>query len=909
MIIIIAEPGKKVHLGRIGENEARAVQFDISQTQAEFPGASFSVLNMRPQDPDAYPVNGQYIRIEGSNLYWTLQSGDLTEDGLGECELKATVDGVIVKSEIWTTEICPALDGNGEPPEPWESWQQQVEEDADRAEAAAEDSEAWAVGERGGEPVPEGDETYHNNAKYWADQAEETLASKADKTDTVLNTTLSRGRKANTTVGQASFAFGYDVEASGAASHAEGYQTKASGTWSHAEGDETEASGQASHAEGYQTKAKGSYQHVSGVMNVEDNNNTFAEIVGNGFRAGSSIKRANARALDWNGNEYLKGDLYVQCDKNSQNGSKVAKVSDIPEPVDISGKADKVEGAVAGNFAGLDENGNLTDSGSKASDFLTEHQDISGKADKVTGATNGNLAGLDGSGNLTDSGKKAADFVPVTSFRADAMPMSATDPTTVAQTATELKSAIDGKADLIRDTVQNVAIASVPDGASNLPLTALRFAVEPIQAGSGDPYPAGGGVNKYSGSATISLDKATHRTERFSIVKIVAGSYTVSWKTSASGSPVVRMQLFDANSTSLGVTDISSTGSSAITLSADAVEAYFYITQQSADGSTATVSEIQIEVGSSASAYKPYSNVRPITGRTSAVVGQAGKNFLPNLTLADFDGASTFGLTTYIPIALPPGTYTISTNAPTGYLWVGKTTSSYPRVYEGSPVTRTLNEGDVLLFGIATDDKETALTYKTQIEQGSTASSYTAYTGTTATVQFGSTVFGGQIDWVNGVMVVDHVLDTMTGNDVVSVGTASSGINYARMSELSSRGVTTTATNKDQLKSNLYVASKDATVNNSIRINANTTPYAYNNDLDTLEKAQTFYNANPLQIWYPLYTPIEIPLSNLDEIRTVKGVNNLWADSGDVLELTYPCDTKLYVDKKIAETVALILEN
>lgn len=36
---------------------------------------------------------------------------------------------------------------------------------------AAEDSEAWAVGERGGVPVPAGDPTYNNNSKYWADIA------------------------------------------------------------------------------------------------------------------------------------------------------------------------------------------------------------------------------------------------------------------------------------------------------------------------------------------------------------------------------------------------------------------------------------------------------------------------------------------------------------------------------------------------------------------------------------------------------------------------------------------------------------------------------------------------------------------------------------------------------------------
>lgn len=41
---------------------------------------------------------------------------------------------------------------------------------------------------------------------------------------------------------------------------------------------------------------------------------------------------------------------------------------------------------------------------------LQSHQDISGKADKVANATNGNFAGLDENGNLTDSGKKASDF-------------------------------------------------------------------------------------------------------------------------------------------------------------------------------------------------------------------------------------------------------------------------------------------------------------------------------------------------------------------------------------------------------------------------------------------------------------------------------------------------------------------
>ena len=41
---------------------------------------------------------------------------------------------------------------------------------------------------------------------------------------------------------------------------------------------------------------------------------------------------------------------------------------------DLAAKADKVTSATSGNFAGLDSNGNLTDSGSKASDFATSAQ-------------------------------------------------------------------------------------------------------------------------------------------------------------------------------------------------------------------------------------------------------------------------------------------------------------------------------------------------------------------------------------------------------------------------------------------------------------------------------------------------------------------------------------------------------
>lgn len=78
-------------------------------------------------------------------------------------------------------------------------------------------------------------------------------------------------------------------------------------------------------------------------------------------------------------------------------------------------KPDRVASPVNGNFVAFDgTTGAQKDSGKKAADFAAANHTHDGKADKVQGATAGNLAGLDGDGNLTDSGKKASDFAAAT---------------------------------------------------------------------------------------------------------------------------------------------------------------------------------------------------------------------------------------------------------------------------------------------------------------------------------------------------------------------------------------------------------------------------------------------------------------------------------------------------------------
>lgn len=89
---------------------------------------------------------------------------------------------------------------------------------------------------------------------------------------------------------------------------------------------------------------------------------------------------------------------------------------------DLAAKADKDADAVEGNLAVFDGNGNPVDSGTKITstyDGSNSTDPVTGaavslaiadKVDKVSGAASGNFAGLDANGNLTDSGSKASDF-------------------------------------------------------------------------------------------------------------------------------------------------------------------------------------------------------------------------------------------------------------------------------------------------------------------------------------------------------------------------------------------------------------------------------------------------------------------------------------------------------------------
>lgn len=91
--------------------------------------------------------------------------------------------------------------------------------------------------------------------------------------------------------------------------------------------------------------------------------------------------------------------LALKADTSAVNAALATKA----DTSALATKADKVVGAVAGNMAGLDADGNLVDSGINSSAV----GDVANKIDRVVGAEVGNVAAFDAIGGVEDSGVAA----------------------------------------------------------------------------------------------------------------------------------------------------------------------------------------------------------------------------------------------------------------------------------------------------------------------------------------------------------------------------------------------------------------------------------------------------------------------------------------------------------------------
>lgn len=124
----------KIYLGRRGETEARVIVFDVSDLIESYGEGTATLLAKRQGDSDPYPVNTVQ---SDSSVAWTISDSDSAVSGYGQCELFWYVGDTLAKSIIWQTWTDPDIGTEGEVPQPYESWVQEVIDAAQLAEESA----------------------------------------------------------------------------------------------------------------------------------------------------------------------------------------------------------------------------------------------------------------------------------------------------------------------------------------------------------------------------------------------------------------------------------------------------------------------------------------------------------------------------------------------------------------------------------------------------------------------------------------------------------------------------------------------------------------------------------------------------------------------------------------------------
>ena len=188
-----------VYLGKTGETGRYRVWLDVSAWAEEYSGGTGLLLYTDPKGNTAPMRTTVEFDGEKTKIYGLVTEEETKESGTGVIEARWMAAGVVAKSDHYNTVVMESIytgQNVGDNTPDWvrdlmtelnavdvlideaKQMADQVDdilatiEGAETAAVeAAGDSEAWAVGKRGGVDVEAGDQTYQHNSLYYAMQA------------------------------------------------------------------------------------------------------------------------------------------------------------------------------------------------------------------------------------------------------------------------------------------------------------------------------------------------------------------------------------------------------------------------------------------------------------------------------------------------------------------------------------------------------------------------------------------------------------------------------------------------------------------------------------------------------------------------------------------------------------------
>lgn len=414
---------------------------------------------------------------------------------------------------------------------------------------------------------------------------------------------------------------------------------------------------------------------------------------------------------------------------------------------------------------------------------------------------------------------------------------------------------------------------------------------EPMQEGSGTPYPAGGGKNLFNPAwmsekevsygvtwtitpdGTVTANGTTDSTAYYNsdYFSLPAGTYTIS------AMPHFRMTIRNADAGGAIIATQQVGCPLTFTVENDVQKASLFF---AASGTLDNVSaKPQIEKGATATAYAPYENIRPIKGRDSVTVERCGENLLDIAAFSLDVDKNNRTYKTNVQQLIPPGKYTLKvthTNPNSGLgMQLFTRNGNKISIISGG----TFNLDDILdniyfyignVSGNADSIKDIML-----IPSTSTATTtYTPYIGQTNTLTLPETIYGGEVDAVNGegqetwkMLTLDGTTNKFTQSD-----------RFWRMQSNTAPGVVNGyVTMCSHFPANTFGGNQTG---NYIFTRADIMSRYFPdvNALNTYIAAQ-YAAGTPVQICYKLAEPVSFTATGAQPIPALAGVNTVLTDA------------------------------
>lgn len=182
-----------------------------------------------------------------------------------------------------------------------------------------------------------------------------------------------------------------------------------------------------------------------------------------------------------------------------------------------------------------------------------------------------------------------------------------------------------------------------------------------------------------------------------------------------------------------------------------------------------------------------------------------------------------------------------------------------------------------------------------QMETSDAFTEYEPYNGETFSLDFGQTVYGGELDLNTGVLIVDHKLLTLDGSQSFTKMTTANGtqssVFYFKLADAAKvdwgGSICSHFTNVHEA---VWAVKFDGAVgvycdNASASTNYNNKYFRWGTGETTVEEWTAFLSAQhaagtPVQLCYKIAEPITIQLTP-HQILALRGTNTLWSDTGD----------------------------